>query len=134
MEAGSITRFTIADANEIKEKIPGVDKVAANVMGRGQVVYNGKNWNTQIQGTTEDYPAMRNARPAKGRFFTKNETLTRSKVAVIGETVVKQLFSDRNPLGEFIKIKRIDFQVIGILPTKGSSGWRDNDDIIFRVH
>lgn len=130
LEAGSVTRFTLEDANEIKEKIPGIDKVAANVTGRGQIVYNGQNWNTQIQGTTEDYPDMRNARPAKGRFFTKVETVSRSKVVVIGQTVVKQLFGDKNPLGEFIKIRRIDFQVIGILPAKGSSGWRDEDDII----
>ncbi|MBI5572989.1 MAG: ABC transporter permease [Elusimicrobia bacterium] len=130
LEAGSVTRFTLEDANEIKEKISGIDKVAANVTGRGQVVYRGKNWNTTIQGTTEDYPDMRNARPAKGRFFTKNETITRAKVAVIGQTVVKQLFGDKIPLGEFIKIRRVDFQVIGILPTKGSSGWRDEDDII----
>lgn len=130
LEAGSVTRFTIEDANEIKEKISGVDKVAASVSGRGQVVYQGKNWNTQIQGTSEDYSDMRNSRPVKGRFFTKNETITRAKVVVIGQTVVKQLFGDKNPLGEFIKIKRIDFQVIGILPTKGSSGWRDEDDKI----
>ncbi|HAX62407.1 MAG TPA: MacB family efflux pump subunit [Elusimicrobia bacterium] len=130
LEAGSVTRFTIEDANEIKEKIPGVDKVAASVSGRGQVVYQGKNWNTQIQGTSEDYSDMRNSRPVKGRFFTKNETLTRAKVVVIGQTVVKELFGEKDPLGEFIKIRRIDFHVIGILPTKGSTGWRDQDDIV----
>ncbi|MFH1541175.1 MAG: ABC transporter permease [Elusimicrobiota bacterium] len=130
MESGAVTRFTIEDANEIREKISGIDKVAAHVMGRGQAVYQGKNWNTQIQGTTEDYPYMKNDHPVMGRFFTKNETITRTKVAVIGQTIVKQLFGDKNPLGEFIKIKRIDFQVIGILPTKGSSGWQDEDDKI----
>ncbi|PKM92818.1 MAG: MacB family efflux pump subunit [Elusimicrobia bacterium HGW-Elusimicrobia-4] len=130
MESGTVTRFTIEDANEIREKISGIDKVAAHVMGRGQVVYQGKNWNTQIQGTTEDYPYMRNDHPVMGRFFTKNETITRTKVAVIGQTIVKELFGDKNPLGEFIKIKRIDFQVIGILPTKGSSGWQNEDDKI----
>lgn len=130
LESGSVTRFTLRDVDEIKEKIPGIDKISATVSGRGQVVYQGKNWNTQIQGTTEEYPDMRNARPAKGRFFTKNETIMRAKIAVIGQTVAKQLFGDKNPLGEFIKIRRIDFQVIGILPAKGSSGWRDEDDII----
>ena len=130
LEAGSVARFTLQDVEEIKSKIQGVDKIAANVTGRGQVVYNGKNWNTSIQGTTEDYPAMRNASPVKGRFFTRTEAVSRTKVVVIGETVVKQLFGDKNPLGEFIKIRRVDFQVIGILPTKGSTGWRDQDDII----
>lgn len=130
LEAGSVTRFTIQDVDEIKGKVSGIDKVAATVSGRGQVIYQGKNWNTQIQGTTEDYPDMRNARPSTGRFFTRTEAVSRSKVAVIGQTVVKQLFGDKNPLGEFIKIRRVDFRVIGILPAKGSSGWRDEDDII----
>ncbi|MEW6558341.1 MAG: ABC transporter permease [Elusimicrobiota bacterium] len=130
LEAGSVTRFTVQDIDEIKAKIPGIEKVAANVIGRGQVVYGGKNWNTQIQGTMEDYPVMRNSVPVKGRFFTRNETVSRAKVAVIGQTVVKEIFGDKNPIGEFVKIKKIDFQVIGLLPTKGSTGWRDQDDIV----
>jgi len=130
LEQGTVTRFTLEDVAEIRAKIPYIDKVSASVVSRGQVVYNGKNWNTSIEGTTEDYPYIRNAKPQLGRFFTEFETITRKKVAVIGQTVVRELFGTQNPLGEFIRINRIDFQVIGVLPVKGSSGWRDEDDVI----
>jgi len=130
LDTGSVIQLTMEDFYRIKSKIPGVEKVAPYVTGRGQVVYKNKNWNTRIEGTTEDYPYMRNAIPAVGRFFTERERITRAKVAVIGNTVARELFGGKNPIGEFIKIKRIDFQVIGILPVKGSTGWRDEDDRI----
>lgn len=130
LETGSVTRLTLQDVNEIEEKVFGIDKVAGYITGRGQVVYSGKNWNTRIEGTTADYPDIRNSHPETGRFFTKSETINRAKVAVIGKTVVKELFGDKNPLGEFIKIKGIDFQVIGVLPEKGATGFRDEDDEI----
>jgi len=126
--AGTVTRFTLQDVTEIKEKVPGVKMVAPYVTGRVQIVYNGKNWNTRIEATTGNYQYLRNAVPVQGRYFTDEETTTRAKVVVIGKTVKDQLFVDTNPLGEFVKINKIDFQVIGILPTKGSSGFRDEDD------
>ncbi len=128
VDTGTSIRLTMEDFYRIKSKISGVEKVAPYVTGRGQIVYKNKNWNTRIEGTTEDYPYMRNAVPTVGRFFTERERITRAKVAVIGNTVAKELFGEQNPIGEFIKIKRIDFQVIGILPIKGSTGWRDEDD------
>ena len=126
---GVVTRLTREDIAAI-EKIPGVSKVVGHVSGRGQIVYNGKNWNTSIDGTTADYPDIRNAHPEQGRFFTETEVISRAKLCLLGKTVVRELFSDQNPIGEFIKINRIDFQVIGVLPTKGSSGWRDEDDVV----
>jgi macrolide transport system ATP-binding/permease protein len=69
--------------------------------------------------------------PQIGRFFDEDENTKRLRVAVIGVTVVSQLFGSADPIGEYIKINKIPFQVIGILPTKGSNGWQDNDDIIF---
>jgi macrolide transport system ATP-binding/permease protein len=130
LEAGTVTRFTIQDANEIRERIPGIDKVVPYVTGRGQVTYNGKNCNTSIEGTSADYTIVHSAVPTTGRFFTDREAVTRTRVAVIGKTVADQLFDGENPIGKFIKIKRIDFQVIGMLPVKGASGFRDEDDKI----
>ncbi|MHB9156317.1 MAG: ABC transporter permease, partial [Endomicrobiales bacterium] len=130
LEAGAVTRFTLQDAEEIRERVPGVERVVAYVSGRGQVLYGGRNWNTQVQGTSPGYPAVRNAVPAAGRFFTAAETVTRTRVAVLGRTVADQLFGETDLLGEYIKINRIDFQVIGILPEKGASGFRNDDDKI----
>lgn len=130
MEAGAVARLTLDDAEAVKRGIPGVVGVAPYSSGRAQAVYGSKNWNTRVEGTTEDYQHMKNAQPVKGRFFNENETTSRAKVAVIGQTVAAELFGSKNPLGEFIKINRIDFQIIGVLPLKGSSGWRNEDDKI----
>ncbi|MEK7287934.1 MAG: ABC transporter permease, partial [Elusimicrobiota bacterium] len=129
-EAGSVTRITMEDAEEAAQTVPGIKKTAPSVNGRGQVVFGNKNWNTQILGTTPDYAAIRAATPVAGRFFTQDEQKSRMRVAVLGMTVVRELFGEANPIGEFIKINRVNFQAIGILPEKGATTWRDQDDVI----
>jgi macrolide transport system ATP-binding/permease protein len=73
---------------------------------------------------------MRASQPQLGRFFTQAEDQRRTRVALIGLTVVRELFGEQNPLGEYIKLNKINFQVIGILPEKGANAWRDQDDIV----
>ncbi len=129
LEAGSVTRFTLEDAQAIA-KLPEVKSVSSSVSGRGQVVYANKNWNTQVQGVDVNYAQMRAAVPVAGRFFTEEETRSRQKVALLGLTLVKELFGGQNPIGATIKINRINFVVLGVLPEKGSSPHRDQDDVI----
>lgn len=129
LEPGSVTRLTIEDAEEMK-KIPYVRRVNPTVSGGGQVVYGNKNWNTRIRGVTPEYPFIRASPAEEGRFFNDVEMITRSKVVLLGKTVVRELFEDENPIGEYVKINRINFRVIGILPEKGATGWRDSDDEI----
>ena len=129
MEAGTVTRFTLQDAEAIS-RLPQVKRVSPSVSGRGQVIYGNKNWNTQIQGTGIDYELMRAAVPDIGRFFTEEELRSRKKAALLGTTVAKELFGDANPVGADIKINRVSFQVIGVLPEKGATGWRDQDDMV----
>jgi len=129
-EAGAVTRLSLDDAKDVLESVPGVKKVAPSVSGRGQVVFGNKNWSMQVQGTTPDYASMRAANPVVGRFFTSQEDQQRARLAVIGMTLVRELFGESNPIGEIIKINRVGFQVIGILPEKGATTWRDQDDVI----
>ncbi len=129
MEAGTVTRFTLQDAEAIS-RLPQVKRVSPSVSGRGQVIYGNKNWNTQIQGTGIDYELMRAAVPDIGRFFTDEELRSRKKVALPGATVAKELFGDANPVGADIKINHVNFHVIGVLPEKGATGWRDQDDLV----
>ncbi|MCX5667310.1 MAG: ABC transporter permease [Candidatus Omnitrophica bacterium] len=129
LEAGAVTRFTLQDVDAMA-KVPGVKRVSPSITGRGQVVYSNKNWNTQVQGTGESFAQMRASVPAIGRFFTDDESRMRARVAVIGATVVKQVFGDANPLDAMVKINRISFQIVGILPTKGTTMWHDQDDIV----
>lgn len=129
LETGAVTRFTLKDSREIA-KIPHVKRVSPGVSGRGQAVYGNKNWNTFIQGVGVNYAEMKATLPIIGRFFTEDEVRSRKKVALLGLTVAKELFSDNDPVGERIKINRINFQVIGVLPEKGSSPRGDRDDVV----
>ena len=130
LEAGSVTRFTLQDADAIAKLSDTVKSVSPSVSGRGQLVYGNKNWNTRVQGTGVDYAPMRAAVPTVGRFFTKEESRRRDKVVVLGTTVVEELFGTTNPIGATIKINRINFKVIGVLPEKGASPFRDQDDVV----
>lgn len=129
LEAGAVTRFTVADA-EAMAKLEHVSQVSPTVRGRGQAVYGSKNWSTVLQGSGVNYAKMKASVPTVGRFFTEDEVRARHKVAVLGTTVARELFGGANPVGETIKINRINFEVIGVLPEKGATGWFDQDDII----
>jgi macrolide transport system ATP-binding/permease protein len=129
-EVGVTTRLTIDDVAAIKERITGVKQASPSVRGRARVSFGNRNWNTQILGTGPEYEHMRASQPQLGRFFTEAENQRRMRVALIGLTLVRELFGEQNPLGEYIKLNKINFQVIGILPEKGATAWRDQDDIV----
>jgi macrolide transport system ATP-binding/permease protein len=80
--------------------------------------------------TGANYGNIHNLEPKFGRFFTEEENQKRARVAVIGMTLVRELFAGQNPLGEMIKINKVSFEIIGLLPEKGATGWRDQDDMI----
>ncbi|MCL1972578.1 MAG: ABC transporter permease [Endomicrobia bacterium] len=129
-DAGSRMRLAHDDIADLKKNVPGIAAITGYANGRVQVVGNGNNYNTRLEGVSVDYAEMRNSRPSSGRFFTEAENTEKKRVVLLGQTVVKQIFgsADFNPIGEFVKINRADFQVIGVLPVKGSSGFRDEDD------
>jgi len=130
LETGAVTRLTLDDAEAIASSVPSVVRVAPSVAGRGQVAYASKNWSPQLVGTTSAYEQIRAARPVAGRFFTPDEDRMRARVAVVGLTVVRELFGGANPVGESIRINKVPFQIIGVLPEKGMTTWRDQDDVI----
>lgn len=129
LEAGQVTRFTLRDASSLS-RLSEVKAVSPSVSGRVQIVYNNKNWNSQLQGTSVEYAGMRSSNPVIGRFFTQDEMRRRKKVALLGATVVRELFGSVNPVGSTVKINRINFTVIGVLPVKGPVFMRDQDDVI----
>jgi len=129
MEAGSVTRFTFSDVEALKE-MPLISDATAYVRGSAQMVYKENNWSTRVEGVGFDYGTMLASIPETGRWFTKEELQKRAKVVVLGLTVASKLFGDRNPLNETVKVNRLNFKVIGILPEKGQSGWGDRDDVV----
>lgn len=129
-QIGSVSRLTEAQADDIVKSVPTAKAVAPTVRGRVQVAWGIENANTEVAGTTPGYMEIYAAKPVAGRFFTEEENKNRERVALLGRTVAKNLFGEANPLGETIKINRVSFQVIGVLPARGASGPRDDDDVI----
>jgi macrolide transport system ATP-binding/permease protein len=129
-ESGARLRFENSDVYDLKENVAGIKYASGSISGRVQVVGNGKNYNTRLEGVSADYEHMRNSSPKVGRFFTKAEDDEKERVVLLGRTVVEKIFgsADFNAVGEYIRVGWVDFKVIGILPEKGFSGWRDEDD------
>ncbi len=130
METGSTTRLTFQDITAIAKDSEIIKYISPSVSGRAQIVYANKNWNTQLEGVGTDYEQLRVSTPTIGRFFTEQEVKMRNKVALLGTTVVKELFGDTDPIGQTIRINQINFRVLGILPPKGATGFHDQDDTI----
>jgi macrolide transport system ATP-binding/permease protein len=125
-----ITSLTVEDAEAIVECCNSVRKIDASFSKNGQVVYGNRNTNTSINGVTASFLEVMNYSIENGIFFMEEDNRYMRRVAVLGKTVAEELFEDADPIGEYIKIKRANFQVIGVMSEKGSSGWRDQDDVV----
>ncbi|NTV16859.1 MAG: ATP-binding cassette domain-containing protein [Chlorobiaceae bacterium] len=128
--AGAVARFTSLDVDALAALRPVIKNAAGVVNGNARIVYGNKNWSSSLTGAGFDYGTMRASIPTVGRWFTREEIQTRAKSAIIGVTVVKELFGSSNPIGKTIKINRINFMVIGIAPAKGFAGPQDEDDVV----
>ncbi|MCL2026559.1 MAG: ABC transporter permease, partial [Leptospirales bacterium] len=126
---GTGTRLSLSDAEAVIG-IPGVKNSSPGVSNRAQAVYGAKNVNTPIQGVSASFADMKADNPVAGRFFTDQDDRARQRVAVIGTTVVRNLFGDEYPVGKNIRINKIVFNVIGVLPPKGTGMMGDQDDRI----
>jgi len=128
---GDSTRLTLEDAKAVKSASPYILDMYPEVEGgHERVVYKNKNTVVEVQGVPPNYESIRNSTPILGSFFTEEEDLTRLRVALLGQTVVHDLFEDKNPVGETVKINRINFKVTGVLPPKGASGFSDQDALV----
>jgi len=129
--AGGKTSLTREDADAIAE-LPDVLAVAPSVRTTDQIRYRGTNWGTVIEGVTPDYITVRNWPLAEGEFISQRHVLGASHVCLLGQTVARELFGLRSPLGESIVIKNMACQVIGVLTKKGATAWgSDQDDTVF---
>jgi putative ABC transport system permease protein len=129
---GSAQTLTLDDANAIKNEISMATAVAPELSGRYQVTSKGQNTNTSILGTTESYLSVRNVELTEGVFISEQNITNRSKVAVLGPTVRDDLFGENSDaIGKTIRIKNMDFKVIGVTKEKGGSGFSNQDDMIF---
>lgn len=127
--AGSQPSLTWNDMEDIREQVDGVKYVAPMMGVAAQVMGNGQNWATSVRGTSVDYFSIRSWGTDTGELFSEQDTEHGSKVAVLGRTVVTNLFGEgADPVGEVVRINNIPFEVIGVMASKGSSARGDDED------
>lgn len=128
--AGSMKSLKVSDYEAIS-KLDGVKAASPMTTGSYVVIYQNKNWTTSVSGVSSNYMDVNNWTMKSGRFFSDKNVQNRERVAIIGQTVVKNLFGDENPVGAEIRVKNIPFRIIGVLNSKGSGSMgADQDDIV----
>jgi putative ABC transport system permease protein len=125
------TTLTEEDGMAIKEQCPAVAYLSPQIRAGAQVVYGDYNWGTSLQGGTTDYFSIRDWRIDEGDAFADADVRGATKVCLLGQTVVQQLFQTEDPIGKTIRIRNIPFRVVGTLKSKGQNMMgQDQDDII----
>jgi macrolide transport system ATP-binding/permease protein len=129
---GSASTLTVVDAEALRREAPAVGSVSYLIRQSGQVQYANQNWTTNIQGVSANYPPITNWEIASGRGISREDDMSAALVAVIGQTVSRQLFGDsENPVGAMIQVKSVPLRVIGVFASKGQTSYgQDQDDLV----
>src|SRR3990172_3504177 len=120
---GTQQTLTEEDARAIALEIPSAEVAAPSIRGAAQTVYGNTNWSTAVQGVTPEYLVAREWDVATGKMFGPDDVDAAAQVAVLGDTVWKNLFGETDPVGQTIRIKKVPFTVVGLLEPKGQSSW-----------
>lgn len=124
--------LTVEDLDAIKREVPSVAMVTPAVNARSQLVAGNLNWNTSLQGVSEQYPEVRKWTVQSGSFFTDADVRTAGRVIVIGQTIADSLFPGTDPIGQTLRVANLPFKVTGVMTRKGQDQQgRDQDDIAF---
>ncbi len=131
VRSGAVNTLTVDDAAAISSECPAVAYTAPTYGGGAQVVYGNQNWSTSITGTTPDYLFVQEWTVASGTIFTGQDVRSATKVCVIGQTIVDNLFGNEDPLGKTIRVRNVPMIVVGVLGEIGANAMgRDQDDVI----
>ena len=130
VQFGSSVRLRNEDALAIERQSSAVEAIVPELSRQAQVKFGNKNWNTRIVGTVPEYETVRNFAASHGRYFNHAEEKAAAKVCVIGSILIDNLFQGADPIGQTIRIQAQSFTVVGVLDTKGQSGFQNPDDQI----
>jgi putative ABC transport system permease protein len=125
--SGTALNLKLAEAQAIRG-VDGVRRLAPVVNGKGQAKYASRNQPLRIVGTATTYFGIRDFAVEKGRSFTEEEVDRQARVVVLGPTTVENLFGLNDPLGQTVKIKGVNFRIVGVTKAKGDQGWANPDD------
>jgi putative ABC transport system permease protein len=129
--AGSSTTLKASDADAIAQNIQGLSGVSPVVSGNAQIIAGNQNWSTRVQAVAPVYLPINDWTIASGSAFTEQDNTDANNVAILGQTVATNLFPNgQSPIGQLVRIRNVPFTVIGVLTSKGSTGFNDQDDTI----
>jgi putative ABC transport system permease protein len=129
--AGTSVSLKASDAEAIAQKVQGLNGVSPVISGTAQVIVGSQNWSTRVQAVSPDYLSINDWKIGQGAAFTTLDNTNSNNVAVIGQTVATNLFPNgQSPIGQLIRIRNVPFTVVGVLASKGSTGFGDQDDTI----
>ncbi len=118
------------DVDFLRKTLTYASGLTPVVNGSGQLVWGASNYSSNVQGVNVEYLQVRNREIESGVMFTDSEQMSRATVAVVGQTVIKELFAGQDPVGQKIRIGNIPFTVIGTLKPTGAGFGGDNDDVV----
>ena len=129
--AGSSITLKAADSDAIAQNIQGLSGVSPVVSGNVQIIYGSQNWSTRVQAVAPAYLPINDWTIASGTAFSEQDNTNANNVAILGQTVATNLFPNgQSPIGQLVRIRNVPFTVIGVLTSKGSTGFNDQDDTI----
>ncbi|MGA9997614.1 MAG: ABC transporter permease [Pyrinomonadaceae bacterium] len=124
--------LTVEDLEAIRREVPSVAMVTPTINARSQLVVSNQNWNTSVQGVSEQYPEVRKWTVQSGAFFTETDVRSAARVIVLGQTIADNLFPGADPLGQSVRVMNLPFKVVGVMARKGQDPQgRDQDDTAF---
>jgi putative ABC transport system permease protein len=127
--AGAASTLTEEDVEAMLSEIPTIAAASPIVRASGQMVFGNQNWFSQMQGTNEKFPQIRNWKVERGEFFTDLDVRSANRVIVLGTTVADKLFPGVDPVGQMVRVRNLPFRVVGVLVAKGQSMvGQDQDD------
>jgi putative ABC transport system permease protein len=125
------SRLTLDDVDRVRKNSTLLDAVSPVVRTGVQVIGGSGNWSTAVWGGSDEYLSIRDWKMSSGDFFTANDVRAQNKVCVIGQTIVKNLFANEDPIGQQIRLRNVPFKIIGVLKERGQSAFgQDQDDLI----
>jgi putative ABC transport system permease protein len=124
--------LTVEDLEAIKREVPSVSMVTPSINARSQLVAGNMNWNTSVQGVSEQYPEIRKWSVQSGSFFTDADVRSAGRVIVIGQSIADNLFPGMDAVGQTLRVANLPFRVVGVMAAKGQDPQgRDQDDTAF---
>jgi len=129
--SSSARALTAADVTAIKRQVGSLKAVAPVSSKSVTAIFGNTNWSTSVTGTDNDYFTVKDWPLQEGRLFTENELRSGKAVGIIGQTARKELFGEKNPIGQRIRLQKVSFQIVGVLAAKGTTGMgSDQDDAV----